>query len=294
MAEGFRWGCDDVAEGSLHNSDNPAGAQVADDDNYRQLVTSLEAARAQGRERSRAAQEATVDGDGGAAAPMPDASASLEQTFAALTTFALRTATDGGPELRLYDATQNPDKLMMKYGYFVAEGFLIVQQLLQLPGFRVASILSSEPTLRKLVPDIVREDGRLRALPADVADAECGAGTPHSGEPAGTAPSSTPGCCCVYVCNRGDISRITGFKHSALATLAIVHRPVGRPPSKPPHPTPCARARHTRPADGPPGTRQAGWRAPRTPPLLVRSVTFTRPWHLGCPRCDRPPRRRCS
>ena len=50
----------------------------------------------------------------------------------------------GGPELKLYDAMTSPDRQLLKAGYFVAEGALVVQQLLRMPEYRMVSMLSTE------------------------------------------------------------------------------------------------------------------------------------------------------
>mgnify|MGYP004102200103 CR=1 FL=1 len=62
-------------------------------------------------------------GDGGP--PLPS-------LFRSMKYFSHRSAGAGGPELKLYDAMTSPDRQLIKAGYFVAEGALVVQQLLRL------------------------------------------------------------------------------------------------------------------------------------------------------------------
>lgn len=69
----------------------------------------------------------------------------------------------------------------------------------------------------------MRSAAETPSLPAGAEGGE-GVGGDGTEAKASEGESSTP-CCCVYVGTRADISRVTGFKHSALATLAIVRRP---------------------------------------------------------------------
>ena len=226
------WGCDDTNEGTLHNGVGDArvnglASQMQTDEQTADCIATLEASRREARERSRALAEAAT-----AAAPMahpaPSAGSSstpLPSFFAPLQHFALRDAGAGGAELKLYDAMLSPDRQLIRANYFVAEGSLVVQQVLSLPSvYRCASILSTEAQLRKLLPDMERADAEYTAAadaPSATADAADGDGSGEGGASADSADSA----CVVFAGNKRDVSSATGFKHSALSILAIVHRP---------------------------------------------------------------------
>ncbi|KAL1526497.1 hypothetical protein AB1Y20_015207 [Prymnesium parvum] len=251
------WGCDDPEEGTLHAQwDSTEVKQEAHD----ALVRALEEARARAREASRASREEPNDSPGVVQAS-DYGSAPLDSLFENLRAFSLHQAVGGGADLKLYDAMQNPDRLLAKHGYFVAEGCLVVQQVLSLPSYFPASILSTEPTLRKLMPDLCASDARLRAAGRDNATPEMNLVEAAEGSAAVSAPLN----CCVYVGSRGDISRITGFKHSALATLAIVQRPLGV---------------HRPVADWLPKLRPMGG-APTGPPVVLIMDNVIKPDNVG-------------
>ena len=220
------WCCDDTNEGTLHNGhgdarvDGLAGVCQTDAETD-DCIARLE----QNRKRSRPADGA--EGSSAAAAPPAppplaatgDVSDStpLSTIFGPLTAFTLRSANDGGPELKLYDAMASPDRQLIKAGYFVAEGALVVQQLLRMPElYPLVSVLSTEAQLRKLAPDIREAEVRHRARAAAAAAAADAA----NGEAAALEPP-----CLVFAGNRGHVSSATGFKHSALSVLAIARRP---------------------------------------------------------------------
>jgi tRNA G18 (ribose-2'-O)-methylase SpoU len=207
------WCCDDVTEGTLHNGVGDArvnglAGSTQTDEETDSCIAQLEAARRRGREQSREAAAAEASA---AASPSPanDEQMPLSALFDPLSAFTLRNANDGGDELKLYDAMTSPDRQLIKAGYFVAEGALVVQQLLRLPEYRLASILSTEAQLRKLAPD-------LRGAEA----AYCQAAAAASGEGAAAEPP-----CLVFAGSRANVSSATGFKHSALSILAIARRP---------------------------------------------------------------------
>ena len=80
----------------------------------------------------------------------------------------MRDASAGGPELKLYDAMLSPDRQLIKAGYFVAEGSLVVQHVLAMPTtYSCASILSTEAQLRKLLPEMVKADKAYAAITAE-------------------------------------------------------------------------------------------------------------------------------
>ena len=88
----------------------------------------------------------------------------LKNVFAPMKHFILKPAGGGGPELKLYDAMKSPDRQLIKAGYFVAEGSLVIQQILKLcPTYRIASILSTEAQLRKLAPELAEADAAFTA-----------------------------------------------------------------------------------------------------------------------------------
>eukprot|EP00966_Prymnesium_polylepis_P018954 436792-Prymnesium_polylepis.1 len=104
------WGCDDPNEGTIHGQwDATHGLDVKEED-HKVLIDSLEAARARGRATAREARAGEA-----AAAESDVASAPMATLFEELQCFALRRAGEGGDELKLYDAMQNPDKLMAKH-----------------------------------------------------------------------------------------------------------------------------------------------------------------------------------
>ena len=132
-------------------------------------IALLEAARRKGREQSREAAAAEASE---AALPPPAKDEQmpwdtpLSAIFDPLSAFTLRNANDGGAELKLYDAMTSPDRQLIKAGYFVAEGALVVQQLLRLPEYRLVSMLSTEAQLRKLAPDLRGAEAAHRATEA--------------------------------------------------------------------------------------------------------------------------------
>ena len=207
------WGCDDTSEGTLHNGVGDArvnglSSQMQTDEETEACIATLEASRREVRERSRVhAEDEMATGH----------DAPLSSLFAPLGRFLLRDASVGGPELKLYDAMLSPDRQLIKANYFVAEGSLVVQQILSMAHtYRLASILATEAQVRKLMPDIKSYDAHQPAA-VEAASSEA------PGEATGT--SSTPSSCVVFAGGRADVSRSTGFKHSALSVLAIVHRP---------------------------------------------------------------------
>ena len=143
------WGCDDVNEGTLHNGFGDArvnglAGSVQTDEETDNCIALLESARRKGREQTREAAAADAP-----EAVVPPAAAVNDNTplptiFDPLSAFTLRNANDGGPELKLYDAMTSPDRQLLKAGYFVAEGALVVQQLLRMPEYRMVSMLSTE------------------------------------------------------------------------------------------------------------------------------------------------------
>ena len=210
------WCCDDVTEGTLHNGFGDArvnglAGSVQTDEETDSCIALLEAARRKGREQSREAAAAEASE---AALPPPAKDEQmpwdtpLSAIFDPLSAFTLRNANDGGAELKLYDAMTSPDRQLIKAGYFVAEGALVVQQLLRLPEYRLVSMLSTEAQLRKLTPD-------LRGAEAAYRQAAVAGGDGAAAEPP----------CLVFAGSRANVSSATGFKHSALSILAIARRP---------------------------------------------------------------------
>lgn len=210
------WCCDDVTEGTLHNGFGDArvnglAGSVQTDEETDSCIALLEAARRKGREQSREAAAAEASE---AALPPPAKDEQmpwdtpLSAIFDPLSAFTLRNANDGGAELKLYDAMTSPDRQLIKAGYFVAEGALVVQQLLRLPEYRLVSMLSTEAQLRKLAPD-------LRGAEAAYRQAAVAGGDGAAAEPP----------CLVFAGSRANVSSATGFKHSALSILAIARRP---------------------------------------------------------------------
>ena len=206
------WCCDDVTEGTLHNGVGDArvnglAGSAQTDEETDGCIAQLEAARRRGREQSREAAAAEAS-EAAAPSPANDEQMPLSALFDPLRAFTLRNANDGGDELKLYDAMTSPDRQLIKAGYFVAEGALVVQQLLRLPEYRLASILSTEAQLRKLAPD-------LRGAEAAYCQAAAASGEGAAAEPP----------CLVFAGSRANVSSATGFKHSALSILAIARRP---------------------------------------------------------------------
>lgn len=206
-------------EGTLHNGSGDARVDGRADSHTEaqtaECIAALEASRRVARERSRAAAEAEAE------MANADSPTELSARFARLQHFALQPASGGGPELKLYDAMTSPDRQLLKLGFFVAEGSLVVQQLLTLSStYRLSSILATEAQLGKLVDDISAADAAYTRLgeSASVDDAAASDG-------ADSATGSGAGACVVYYGSRGDLSRATGFRHSALSILAVVRRP---------------------------------------------------------------------
>ena len=230
------WCCDDTREGTLHNGVGDArvnglAAEMQTDEETAACIATLEASRREARERTRAAAEEQTPAAHDASPPADDAP--LSSLLAPLRAFSLRDASAGGPELKLYDAMLSPDRQLVKAGYFVAEGSLVVQHVLAMPTtYSCASILSTEAQLRKLLPEMVKADKAYAAIAAE------GDAATTSGAAAGEADEAAAGGgagasaavaaaepCVVFAGGRADVSRSTGFKHSALSVLAIVRRP---------------------------------------------------------------------
>ena len=126
------WGCDDVTEGTLHNGVGDARVNglpgMQSDAETDECIASLERARREGRERSRA----TACGEDRSSQDQKASAAAVTATdatalFDGLDSFTLRSPSAGGPELKLYDAMASPDRQLIKAGYFVAEGSVIAQ-----------------------------------------------------------------------------------------------------------------------------------------------------------------------
>lgn len=194
------WGCDDVNEGTLHNGVGDArvngiAGEVQTDEQTADCISSLE------HLQQEAAAAAADDSNAASAAALP-------AIFAPLHHFVLKSASVGGPELKLYDAMLSPDRQLIKAGYFVAEGSLVIQQILSLgSSYRLASILSTESQLHKLAKDFAEAEAFYTA------------------EAASGNHDEAPAPCVVFGGSRADVSKATGFKHSALSILAIVRRP---------------------------------------------------------------------
>lgn len=112
------WGCDDPSQGTL---DGTRDSDVNEND-HAALLVELEKARARAR---LVAREARGSEDGVAAEPTSNHEmerAPMKAIFKDLHHFVLADAGSGGPEVKLFDAMQNPDRLMAKSNYFVAEG----------------------------------------------------------------------------------------------------------------------------------------------------------------------------
>ena len=230
MAAKAVWCCDDTSEGTLFNGVGDArvhglASQMQTDEQTAECIATLEASRRESREKSRAAAEAEA-----AAAPTTHDESNntpLDTILGPLRNFSLRDASAGGPELKLYDAMLSPDRQLVKAGYFVAEGSLVIQQVLTMPTiYKCASILSTEAQLRKLVPEIRQADAAYTAAAAEASSSA--ADVTDGGDASGASSSSTwppDAPCLVFSGGRADVSRCTGFKHSALSILAIVYRP---------------------------------------------------------------------
>ena len=216
MSGGTRWGCDDVNEGTLHNGFGDARVNglpesVQTDAETDACIASLERARRDGRERSRETAAAAGPSHGTAPSLPPPAPAGSDSPpigplFESLQSFTLQAATAGGAELKLFNAMASPDRQLLKAGYFVCEGSLVVQQILKLgPSYKLVSMLGTEAQLQRLAPELKEADAAYSAH-AGSADADA-------------AP------CVVFSGSRADVSDATGFKHSALSVLAIARRP---------------------------------------------------------------------
>ena len=204
-----RWGCDDINEGTMHNGFGDARVNGLDqfmqtDAETEACIASLEQAQRDSLALKRSREGEPLHAlEAAAAAP----GVPLATSFERLRNFTLRDAKAGAaPELKLYDAMASPDRQLVKAGYFVAEGSLIIQQILQLgTTYQIASLLGTETQLQTLVPNLVE---------ADAAYSE-----------AASPPVAPPPPCVVFAGSRADVSNATGFKHSALSVLAIVRRP---------------------------------------------------------------------
>ncbi|EOD30870.1 hypothetical protein EMIHUDRAFT_468265 [Emiliania huxleyi CCMP1516] len=220
--DGRAWCCDDVHEGTLHNGSGDA--RVDGDCGDPAAAAAATAARLQvlaERGRKRARMEAEEDGSAGGAGGSGggggetlegEGSVTLGAFFNALDHFTLRRPAEGGSELALYDALRSPDRALLRGGHFVAEGSLVVEQLLALrredgtPRFRLVSLLGTEQMLGRLAPAIQRAD-------EDYAD--------------------DGSRCVAFGGSRADLSAATGFKHSALSVLGIALRPPSAVPLSP-------------------------------------------------------------
>ncbi len=234
-----RWGCDDINEGTLHNGVGDARVNGLDqfmqtDAETEACIASLEQSQRDGMaHKKRAREDGSVNG---AEPPPPPSSVHLATSFERLRNFTLRNAKAGtAPELKLYDAMASPDRQLVKAGYFVAEGSLVIQQILKLgTTYQLASLLGTEAQLQTLAPNLAEAD----AAYSQAAKVTCGgdssghAGTSGesstgggAGGGAGSAASAALPPCVVFAGSRADVSNATGFKHSALSVLAIVRRP---------------------------------------------------------------------
>lgn len=215
------WCCDNAEEGTLHSAAGDAridgvgaGDRAQAAAAVAERLAALEAAAREQRvslKRKREAQaaEASADTSNGASTDAPDpetlpkcGAGMLAHFFSQLHHFALRSVTDGGSDLQLYDAMRSPDRSLLSKGFFAAEGSLVIEQLLALPpaeGWSVVSILGTEQILSRLAPVLLKTDLAI------------------------TNTDAPP--CLVYSCTRAQLSEITSFKHSALSALAIVRRP---------------------------------------------------------------------
>ena len=127
------WGCDDTSEGTLFNGVGDARVnglanQMQTDAQTDACIESLEASR---RKRTRdAAALGSSSASSSATLAMPlDDSAPLSTLFDPLHYFSLADAGSGAPELKLYDAMLSPDRQLIKAGYFVAEGSLVMPRV---------------------------------------------------------------------------------------------------------------------------------------------------------------------
>ena len=264
------WGCDDTSEGTLFNGVGDArvnglASQMQTDEQTDACIRSLEASRKRSREGAlakdtdAAGPSALTDAAAGSnsveyGGNNDDATKPLQELMGPLRHFALADAGGGAPELKLYDAMLSPDRQLIKAGYFVAEGSLVVQQVLQMAsrgsssgasgttapdnaGYRLVSMLSTEAQLRKLAPDLRAANARYsreenerneeRAAGAATAPDAAGAvGTPQGANPDDADASTDVAPCVVFAGSRAHVSSATGFKHSALSVLAIARRPL--------------------------------------------------------------------
>ena len=190
------WGCDDVNEGTLHNGVGDArvngiAGEVQTDEQTADCISSLE------HLQQEAAAAAADDSNAASAAALPAIFAPLP----------VRSQLRRRAELKL-TMPCSPDWQLIKAGYFVAEGSLVIQQILSLgSSYRLASILSTESQLHKLAKDFAEAEAFYTA------------------EAASGNHDEAPAPCVVFGGSRADVSKATGFKHSALSILAIVRRP---------------------------------------------------------------------
>lgn len=247
-ADGRAWGCDDVNEGTLHNGAGDARVDGEGDQREAAAATAARlsalevAAREQRnrRKRTRDGSEAAVGGETGTEygldqevlAPGAAGAGMLSKLFGLLKHFSLRGAHEGKSELQLYDAMRSPDRALLRHGVFVAEGSLVIEQILSFStvddsperfglsdqSFQLLSILATEQMLARLAPVIQRADESIAT--------QFRASAPHA-EDAPSLPAADTGkaACIVFSGSRSDLSEITGFKHSSLSALAIVRRP---------------------------------------------------------------------
>ena len=222
-----RWGCDDINEGTMHNGFGDARVNGLDqfmqtDAETEACIASLEQAQRDSLALKRSREGEPLHAlEAAAAAP----GVPLATSFERLRNFTLRDAKAGAaPELKLYDAMASPDRQLVKAGYFVAEGSLIIQQILQLgTTYQIASLLGTETQLQTLVPNLVEADAAYSE--AARTSGGGGAGSGDGTGDAGSPPVAPPPPCVVFAGSRADVSKATGFKHSALSVLAIVRRP---------------------------------------------------------------------
>ena len=173
------WGCDDVNEGTLHNGCGDARVNglaefMQSDAETAACIASLEQSQRDEHGTQKRTREQMTSSSTAAAVPADD-DLSLEDIFAKLRWFTLRDANVDAPELRLYNAMLSPDRQLVKAGYFVAEGSLVVQQILRLGSeFQLASILGTETQLRKLGVDLLAADRVYADLPSSAGEKSVG------------------------------------------------------------------------------------------------------------------------
>lgn len=118
---GMLWGCDDPSEGTLHTGwEGPSVAEEA----HSALIRALDQTRALSRHaaRERRAEGEARSRDSNERRERADVETTpMERLLEELDYFTLCPLAEGGGGLKLYDAMQNPDKLLVKHGYFVAE-----------------------------------------------------------------------------------------------------------------------------------------------------------------------------